>query len=68
MTPKGHKALDTELRLLKSVERPAIIKAIIQEVLVAPNLRTLNTTLLERNKVLLKAVLKSSNLPLAWQK
>ena len=30
MTPKGHKALDTELRLLKSVERPAIIKAIAE--------------------------------------
>ena len=30
MTPKGHKALDTELRLLNSVERPAIIKAIAE--------------------------------------
>ena len=30
MTHKGHKALDTELRLLKSVERPAIIKAIAE--------------------------------------
>ena len=30
MTPKGNKALDTELRLLKSVERPAIIKAIAE--------------------------------------
>ena len=30
MTPKGPKALDTELRLLKSVERPAIIKAIAE--------------------------------------
>ena len=28
MTPQGHKALDTELKQLKSVERPAIIRAI----------------------------------------
>lgn len=30
MTPTGHKALDTELKHLKSVERPAIIKAIAE--------------------------------------
>ena len=30
MTPKGHKALDTELKHLKSEERPAIIKAIAE--------------------------------------
>lgn len=30
MTPAGHKALDTELKHLKSVERPAIIKAIAE--------------------------------------
>ena len=30
MTPVGHKALDTELKHLKSVERPAIIKAIAE--------------------------------------
>ncbi len=30
MTPAGHKALDTELKQLKSVERPAIIKAIAE--------------------------------------
>lgn len=30
MTPKGFAALDTELKQLKSVERPAIIKAIAE--------------------------------------
>ncbi|MEM9433216.1 MAG: transcription elongation factor GreA [Pseudomonadota bacterium] len=30
MTPKGHQALDSELKTLKSVERPAIIKAIAE--------------------------------------
>jgi transcription elongation factor GreA len=30
MTPAGHKALDTELKHLKSVERPAIITAIAE--------------------------------------
>ncbi len=30
MTPVGHVALETELKLLKSVERPAIIKAIAE--------------------------------------
>lgn len=30
MTPTGHKALDTELKQLKVVERPAIIKAIAE--------------------------------------
>ena len=30
MTPRGHKALDGELRRLKSEERPAIIKAIAE--------------------------------------
>ena len=30
MTKKGHSALETELRQLKSVERPAIIKAIAE--------------------------------------
>ena len=30
MTPRGHKALDSELKTLKSVERPAIIKAIAE--------------------------------------
>ena len=30
MTPKGHKALDSELKHLKSEERPSIIKAIAE--------------------------------------
>jgi transcription elongation factor GreA len=30
MTPTGHKALDLELKKLKTVERPAIIKAIAE--------------------------------------
>jgi len=30
MTKKGHSALETELKQLKSVERPAIIKAIAE--------------------------------------
>lgn len=30
MTPKGHAALEAELKTLKSVERPAIIKAIAE--------------------------------------
>lgn len=30
MTPRGHKALDEELKNLKSVERPSIIKAIAE--------------------------------------
>lgn len=30
MTPAGHAALDAELKLLKSVERPAIIRAIAE--------------------------------------
>ncbi len=30
MTPKGHKALDSELKQLKTEERPAIIKAIAE--------------------------------------
>lgn len=30
MTPKGYQALDTELKTLRSVERPAIIKAIAE--------------------------------------
>jgi transcription elongation factor GreA len=30
MTPRGFKALDSELKLLKTVERPAIIKAIAE--------------------------------------
>ena len=30
MTPAGHAALNAELKLLKSVERPAIIKAVAE--------------------------------------
>jgi len=30
MTPRGHTALDAELKLLKSVERPAVIRAIAE--------------------------------------
>ena len=30
ITPKGHSALETELKLLKSEERPAIIRAIAE--------------------------------------
>ena len=30
MTPRGFKSLDSELKKLKSVERPAIIKAIAE--------------------------------------
>ena len=30
ITPKGHSALEAELKLLKSEERPAIIRAIAE--------------------------------------
>ena len=30
MTPAGHTALDTELKAVKSVERPAVIRALAE--------------------------------------